>query len=103
MWGCATGWAGSFTGLCGAAEMASAMQIGVLADLVEGRARRMWPGRWPERSLLAAEAAAVGEDEAERAGLVAELAELEAADWAPLLAAVACRRAGRQRQSAATA
>lgn len=62
--------------------MATTMQLGVLADLVEGRARRMWPGRWPER-------------------VAAELAELEAADWAPLLAAVACRRTGRQRKRTA--
>jgi hypothetical protein len=82
--------------------MATKMQLGVLADLVEGRARRMWPGRWPERVAVEAEAASTAvEDEAERAGLVAELAELEAADWAPLLAAVACRRAGRQRKRTA--
>lgn len=58
-----------------------------MAELVEGRARRMWPGRWPERTEAEVEAQA--EDEAtERAGLVAELAELPAAEWAPLLAAV---------------
>lgn len=72
--------------------MATVMQIGALAELVEGRARRMWPGRWLERPPLQAEAAV---DVEERAALVAELAALDAADWAPLLAAV------RERQQAA--
>lgn len=69
--------------------MATGMQIGVLADLVEGRARRMWPGRWPERPPVQAEAEVEAES---RAALVAELAALTPTDWAPLLEAVRQRR-----------
>jgi hypothetical protein len=73
--------------------MASAMQIGALADLVEGRARRMWPGRWPARPPMATEDAAADADRGRvHEGLAAQLAALDEADWAPLLEAVARRQ-----------
>lgn len=71
--------------------MATTLQVGVLADLVEGRARRMWPGRWPERAQFEVKAGV--EAEVDRAQLVADLAELAAAEWAPLMAAVRERKA----------